>query len=144
MFGIVTTEFSPARGYFQVVDRRDQATLDPIINRCIRPGTELHSDDWPAYRGIERRMNNVAAHRVVVHRNHFVDPATGVHTQEVESCWGSLKLGQKMRKGVRRADLQSYLDECMWRQWKGGPPDNVMQNLIATVPLIYVVTVPDL
>ena len=120
VFGIVTTEFSPARRYFQVVERRDIATLDPIITKCIRPGTEVFTDDWAAYRGMAGRINNVAAHRVVVHARHFVDPVTGVHTQEIESCWNSLKLEQKTRRGIRKSDLQSYLDERMWRQWRGG------------------------
>ncbi|PFX25804.1 hypothetical protein AWC38_SpisGene9561 [Stylophora pistillata] len=50
VFGIVTTDFSPARGYFQVVERRDIATLDPIISKCIRPETEVYTDDWASYR----------------------------------------------------------------------------------------------
>ena len=121
MFGIVTTEFSPARGYFQVVERRDIATLDPIISKCIQPGTEVSID------------------RVVVPARHFVDPVTGVHTQEIESCWNSLKLEQKTRRGIRKSDLQSYLDERMWRQWRGGHHRQVMQNFLAIVPPQYVV-----
>lgn len=140
VFGIVTTEFSPARGYFQVVERRDIATLDPIISKCIRPGTEVSSDDWAAYRGMARRINNVATHRVVVHARHFVDPVTGAHTQEIESCWISLKLEQKTRRGIRKADLQSYLDERMWRQWRGGHHRQIMQNFLAILPPQYVVT----
>ena len=140
VFGIVTTEFSPARGYFQVVERRDIATLDPIISKCIRPGTEVFTDDWAAYRGMAGRINNVASHQVVVHARHFVDPATGVHTQEIESCWNGLKLEQKTRRGIRKADLQSYLDEQMWRQWRGGHHRQIMQNFLAILPPQYVVT----
>lgn len=142
--GIITTEFRPARGYFQVVERRDIATLDPIISRCIRPGTVVYTDDWAAYRGMTGRINNVAAHRIVVHAQNFVDPVTGVHTQEVESCWNNLKLGQKVRRGIRREDLQSYLDEQMWRQWRGGDQRHIMQNFLAILPLQYVVTNPAL
>lgn len=142
MFGIVTTEFSPARGYFEVVQRRDVATLHPIISKCVRPGTEVHTDDWATYRNMDRQINNVAAHQVVVHRRHFVDPVSGVHTQEVESCWNNLKLGQKMRRGLKREDLQSYLDEQMWRQWRGGGRQQIMQNFLAILPLQYVVTNP--
>lgn len=142
--GIITTEFRPARGYFQVVERRDIATLDPIISRCIRPGTVVYTDDWAAYRGMTGRINNVAAHRIVAHAQNFVDPVTGVHTQEVESCWNNLKLGQKVRRGIRREDLQSYLDEQMWRQWRGGDQRHIMQNFLAVLPLQYVVTNPAL
>ena len=119
VFGIVSTQFTPARGFFQVVRRRNAATLLPIIQRCVLPSTEVHSDDWGAYARLAR-LPNVSAHRVVVDARHFVDPRTGVHTQEIESCWNDLKLGQKRRKGLRREDLQSYLDKRMWRQWRGG------------------------
>ena len=80
VFGIVTTEYTPARGYFEVVDTRDVATLHPIISRCVRPGTEVHSDDWASYRNLDRHINNVATHGTVVHRRNFVDPVT---------AWGS-------------------------------------------------------
>ena len=65
-----------------------------------------------------RPINNVAKHRVVVHARHFVDPVTVVHTQELESCWNGLKLDQKTRKSIRKADLQSCLDKrmCQWRE----------------------------
>lgn len=142
VFGIVTTEFTPARGYFEVVDRRDVATLHPIITRCIHPGTDVHTDDWAAYRNMNQHINNVNVHRAVVHRYHFVDPVTGVHTQEVESCWNNLKLGQKMRRGIPREDLQSYLDEQMWRQWRGGPRQQTVQNFLAILPIQYDVTIP--
>ena len=130
VFGIVTTEYTPCRGYFKVVKRRDAATLHPIIERCIRPGTEVHTDDWGAYRNLDRRLNNVATHRVVNHSRYFVDPRTGVHTQEAESCWATLKLKQIMRRGIRRKDMQSYLDERMWRRWRGGPRQHAMRNFL--------------
>ncbi|KAL9977551.1 hypothetical protein ACROYT_G014968 [Oculina patagonica] len=136
VFGIVTTEHSPARGYFKVVDRRNAATLLPIINRCVLPGSEIHTDDWGAYRRL-LQVPNVRRHRVVVHAHNFVDPRTGVHTQEVESCWNQLKLGQKQRKGLRREDLQSYLDERMWRQWRGGDHTQIMENFITIIPLQF-------
>ncbi|CAH3171112.1 unnamed protein product, partial [Porites lobata] len=59
VFGIVTIEYTPCRGYFQIVKRRDAATLHPIIEKCILPGTE---------------------------------------------------------RGIRIKDMQSYLDDRMWRQ----------------------------
>ena len=130
------------RGYFKVVDRHDVANLHPVIERCVRPGTEVHTDDWAAYRNIDRQINNVGAHQVEVHRRNFVDPRTGNHTQEIESCWDDLKLGQKLRRGIIREDMQSYLDERMWRQWRGGPPQHIVQNFLAIFPPQYVVTYP--
>ena len=136
MFGIVSTQYTPSRGYFQVVERRDAGTLLPLIQRCILPGTEVYTDDWAAYRRVNT-LPIVATHRVVVHACHFVDPCTGVHTQEAESSWSSRKLGQKRRKGLRKEDLQVYLDERMWRQWRGGGPDVIMRNFIAILQLQF-------
>ena len=120
---MVSTNYSPAKGYFQVVDRRNAATLLPIIQRCLLPGTEVHTDDWAAYRRTAA-LPNVSVHLVVVHAHHFVDPRTGVHTQE-------------RRKGLRREDLQSYLDERMWRQWRGDNYEVIMRIFLAILPLQY-------
>ncbi|XP_078380322.1 male abnormal protein mab-31-like [Oculina patagonica] len=141
VFGIVSCDYSPAKGYFEVVQRRDAATLLPIIQRCVRPGTEVYSDDWGAYRRLQQ-LPNVLAHQVVVHAHNFVDPHTGVHTQEVESAWSQLKLPQKQRKGIRRGDLQSYLDERMWRQWRGGNHPHRMRNYLAILPLHFPTDTP--
>ena len=136
MFGIVSCTHSPARGYFQVVDRRNTATLLPIIQRCVLPGTEMHSDNWAAYRRLQL-LPNVNRHQVVENAHNFVDLRTGVHTREVESAWSQLKLRQKRRKGLRREDLQSYLDERMWRQWRGGNYRVIMHNFLAIFPLQF-------
>ena len=87
--GIVSTQYTPSRGYFQFLERREAGTLLPLIQRYILPGTEVHTDDWAAYRRVNA-LPSVAAHQVVVHGRHFVDPRTGVHTQKVESSWSSL------------------------------------------------------
>ena len=57
----------------------------------------------------------VAQHHVVVHSQNFVDPTTGVHTQEAESAWNNLKGPVKERRGMPREDLQLYLSDRMWR-----------------------------
>ena len=62
VFGIITTEYSPSRGYFRAVERRDAATLLPIIDRCLLPGSEIHTDDWGAYRRVTR-LRIVRAHQ---------------------------------------------------------------------------------
>ena len=100
VFGGVSTSYFPARGYFEVVERRDRASLIPILQRVSLPGREVHSDDWGAYFNLTAHAATVQTHRVVVHAANFVDPVTGVHTQEVESAWSRLKYKVKMRKGA--------------------------------------------
>ena len=74
-------------------------------------------------------MPNVAVHRTVVHRDNFVDPLTGIHTQEVESAWSRLKYYIKREKGIRALELQDFLNEEM--QWRG--LDFVFQNVITVI-----------
>ena len=90
-----------------------------IITRALLPGSIVHSDDWGAYRNMQARLANIAAHGVVVHRHNFVDPVTGVHTQHIESCWNRMKSKIKQKRGIRDIDLQVFLDEQMWRDWYG-------------------------
>ena len=118
-----------------MVDRRDRATLQPIINRCILPGSEVHSDDWGGYRNLDQQPN-VGVHRVVVHRRHFVHPVTGVHTQDIESAWNRLKSKVKRRRGASRLDLQALLDQHMWRDWRGlqNPFEHFIEVLISHNP----------
>ena len=124
------------------MERRDMTALHPIISRCVRPGTEVHSDDWASYRQMDRKVNNVSAQQVVVHRLNFVNPVPGVHTQEIDSYWNSWNLGQKTRRGIRREDMLSYLDEQMWRQWRAGTPQQAMQNFLAVLANRYLVNNP--
>ena len=35
-----------------------------------------------------------------------------------------------MKRGIRRKDMQSYLDDRMWRQWRGGPRQHIMRNFL--------------
>ena len=132
----MSCDYNPARGYFQVVDRRNAATLLPLIQWCIRLGTEVHSDDWAAYRRVAA-LPNVSSHRVVVHRHNFVDLCTAVRTQEAESAWS-----QNRRKGLMRKDLQSYWDERMWRQWRAGDINRRHQCLNEEFPGSSALAIP--
>ena len=137
VFGIITAEYCrPARGYFTVVDWRDVDTLWPIIDQCLLPRGEVQTEVSHALL--------TPSHCVVVHARNFVDSRTDVHTQELESCWSQLKLGLKRRKGIRRKDLQSYLDEMMSRQWRGGDHMQIMANFLGIIPQQFDINRPTL
>ena len=64
----------------QVVQRRDAATLLPIIQAHTAPGSIVHCDDWAAYRRVQG-LGNVAAHNVVNHSLNFYGQCDwGPHT----------------------------------------------------------------
>lgn len=87
VFGMVDTSHVPAMGYMEIVDSRDAATLFPIVQAHIRPGTIIWSDGWAAYNRISTSVTGVAGHQAVNHSLHFKNPATGVHTNTIESYW---------------------------------------------------------
>ena len=66
------------------VENRTAATLLPIIQAHVQPGTRIITDGWQAY-------NNLQNHNVVNHTLHFVDPQDPtIHTNTVEGNWGEL------------------------------------------------------
>ena len=102
--------------YFWVA-KRDAATLIPIIQANVAPGSVIHSDEWAAYRSLSQ-LGYI--HETVNHQHNFVDPATGAHTQLIERSWldAKMKLLRRQR-GVPGQHLQSHLDYyCWWRMRK--------------------------
>lgn len=67
----------------EIVPSRDALTLLPIIQAHVALGTIIHSDQWAAYAGVFA-LPNVPSHFRANHSLHFVDPATGVHTQNID------------------------------------------------------------
>ena len=107
----------PALGYVEIVQQRNAATLLPIIQAHIRPGTVIHSDQWAAYNRVST-LPGVAGHQTVNHSLEFVAP-NGTHTQHIESYWNRVKGKLKRMKGCHAHQLASYLDEFMWRERHG-------------------------
>ena len=99
--------------FMELVPRRDAATLIPIIQRVILPGTTIWSDMWPAYNGLAALGYQ---HDTVNHSLRFVDPVTGCHTNNIEATWNACKAKFKARFGVTREGLPSYMDEFLWRR----------------------------
>lgn len=101
------------RLFLEVVDRRDADTLLGVIQRNVLPGTDIYTDEWAAYRNLSA---NDYQHASVNHSYNFVNPATGVHTQNVESMWKHAKDKLKCGNGTSSGLFDSYLVEYMW--WK--------------------------
>ena len=123
-------------GYMEVVQRRDAATLLQIINAHTAPGSIIHSDMWASYNRVQR-LPPVAAHNTVNHSRHFVDPVTGVHTQNIESYWNRVKTKLKRMKGCHAHQLPSYLDEFMWRERHGVTYSDAMTNIMRDIAQDY-------
>jgi transposase-like protein len=108
VFGLFDTQ--KRTGHIELVSDRSAETLLPIIKRICLPGTIIASDRWAAYKGLTEIG---FVHRIVVHEQHFVDPYTGVHTNNVENYWQRCKRKFKRMSGAVRNIIPSYLDEFM-------------------------------
>jgi len=88
------------------VKRRDAATLLPIIQQFILPGTTIISDQWAAY-GRINELPELYEHYTVNHSENFIDPETGAHTQTIEGTWSHFKRRHKEEFGTARSLLVS-------------------------------------
>ena len=66
------TSYSPALGFVQLVAQRDAATLLPIIQNHVAPGTIIHSDQASMYNRVGS-LPGVASHGTVNHSIEFVN-----------------------------------------------------------------------
>jgi transposase-like protein len=133
---MVDTSQSPALGVMKIVSDRSAATLLPIMQQHLRSGSTVHSDQWAAYNRVQQ-LSTVTRHNTVNHSLHFVDPVTGVHTQNVESYWNRVKSRFKRMKGVHENMLDSYMDEFMWRERHGRTASTAAASLCRDISLRY-------
>ena len=136
VFGMCDTSSSPALGIMCIVPDRTAQTLLPIICRHLRSGSIVYSDQWAAYNNVQQ-LQPVTQRESVNHSLHFVDPVTGVHTQNVESYWNRVKGKFKRMKGVHESMLNSYLDEFMWRERHGRSAPTALASLCRDICLRY-------
>ena len=136
VFGMVDTSHTPALGYMEIVPDRTAATLLPIIQAHLQPGTTVHSDQWAAYQQVQS-LPNVAMHDTVNHSVEFVNSTTGTHTQTVESYWNRTKRRFKAMKGCHATMLPSYLDEFLWRERRGKTASDAFNHIIEDIAAQY-------
>jgi transposase-like protein len=107
-------------GAIEFVENRSADILLPLICKHVKPGTEIHSDQWAAYASISSiNVDPPFIHKTVNHSLHFKDPVTGVHTNNIEAYWSAIKRRFRMLNGTSRGLTASYLDEHMYRERYG-------------------------
>ncbi|KAF4530357.1 hypothetical protein B566_EDAN018488, partial [Ephemera danica] len=98
---------------FHHVQRRDRATLLPIVETEVHRDTTIHSDEWPAYATLGQHG---FVHESVNHSENFVDPETGANTQRIERMWVGLKFTiLRSMHGTTMQLLPRYLAEAWWK-----------------------------
>ena len=117
------------------MEKRDAATLLPLIYQHVRPVSTVLSDEWSSYYQLTVITGNT--HLAVNHSLHFVDPTTGAHTQSVEDMWSCCKRVMREEKVINSALFEIYLPECMWRKRFGGPIafENILKHIAHHYPV---------
>lgn len=87
-----------------------------IIERECVNGSEICSDEWPAY----SNLNAVGyQHSTVNHQRHYEHPVTGAHTHTIERSWLDFKtVILKRMQGVGSQLFQSHLYHFCWKMIK--------------------------
>ena len=102
------------------VDKRDAATLIPIIQRHVYPGSRIFSDSWGAYLG----LNELGySHYTVVHKTNFkqnyqcfdTGEIVQCHTNQIEGAWKHCKDHFRKINGTNTKLFEQHLAEIVWR-----------------------------
>lgn len=100
------------RIHTEVIPDAKKATLQPVIEETVQPGTTVNTDEWQGYNGLERAGYS---HRVINHSDEvFVMGDT--HTQTIDGFWGNFKNGVKgVHHHISNKYLHLYLAEHGFR-----------------------------
>lgn len=98
--------------HVQLVPNRTRDTIIPIIQAHVTVGTTIHSDEAAIYGILSQRGYH---HKTVKHKENYVNPIDGTHTNTVENFWTHLKHRFKKLHGVNYTQLPLHLDEHMYR-----------------------------
>jgi transposase-like protein len=121
------------RVWSQLVPDRSRATLFPIISRMIRTGTQIHSDQWTAYQGLDSLGYD---HRWVNH-SQGVFGREGVSTTKIDAYW--LQLKRTLRgtyKAVSRDALPNYIKESEVRFNLNNDPRRLYLRFLMSIPQV--------
>lgn len=70
------------------IPKRNAENIEKIISKYIKKGTTVYTDLWKGYKNINKLGYK---HGTVNHSEHFKDPITKVHTNNIESLWNAVK-----------------------------------------------------
>ena len=97
LFGIINKD--QHKVFVQFVQKRDFINVIPLITRHVEAGATIHSDGAKVYKCLDS-MNYV--HKTVIHKDNFVNPNDGSHTNWIENFWSNLKYKLKLVKGSQK------------------------------------------
>lgn len=107
------------RCFAMPVEKRDAATLIPLIKDNIAEGSIIHSDCWKAYNSIGRLPGYNYTHKTVDHSKGFKN-TQGTHTNTIEGAWCAKFKMHISSQHYNFDKVEGQLFKCMWlNNWKG-------------------------
>ena len=119
--------------YIEFVRKRDINTIIPIITRHVRPGCTINTDGAKVYKHLDF-MNYTR--NFVNHKDFYVDPITGVHSNWIENLWSNLKIKLKSLRGSQDNMLDGHIDEYIYR-YNRKNEGNFFEMLLDDIALYY-------
>ena len=115
VFGMLEIHHADRRPILRLVQRRNKETLVPIIKKHVKRQSLVVSDEWRAY---ARLATEGYRHVRVNHSQNYVDPQTGLHTQNLERAWQTYKKEVwRMRGNRSEKALEEQLCFIEWTYW---------------------------
>lgn len=124
------------RPILKLVKYRSRKRLFPIIQKYIRPGSKVISDNWSAYNRLSRHGY---IHYQVNHRRHFFHHGSGAHTQHTERAWRNYKEDiYQYRGNLTEKALKMNLRFTEWNYWFGkGAQEGYIRRLCKDIRACY-------
>ncbi|KAL2095638.1 hypothetical protein ACEWY4_007786 [Coilia grayii] len=115
-FGMLAIKNNRKKPILKIVRHRSANHLMPHIKRYVRCGSTIVSDGWRSYHHLRDEGYN---HLTVNHKECFVDPVTGAHTQNVERLWVCKSTIWRLRGNRTENLLRDHLNVIEWTYWRG-------------------------
>ena len=100
------------RVYIEFVSNAEKKTLQDIIRGRIELASDVYSDTWKSYKGLEQQGYN---HEMLDHGNEEYVRGEEIHINGIEGFWGYLKERLLKHHGVAKRNLIYYVKELEFR-----------------------------
>jgi transposase len=96
----------------RMLENVQQATLQPLIQAFIRPGTRVHTDEYNIYNPLENwgfDHHTVCHNRGEYARDEDGDGFYEIHVNTAEGFWSLLRSWLRPHRGISQEKLPLYL-----------------------------------
>lgn len=131
VFGIIDT--FTKKCCLRLVPDRSRETLYPIITDNIICGTQINSDEAAVYFTLNQEGY---IHHTVKHKDFYVNPTDGTHTNIIENFWCHLKNKIRSMHGLKEDLLPLHLDEFTYC-WNYKFSNSIYNQLLSDISKQY-------